>query len=356
MACARLLLSLLLALLLALPAAATDAPFDAESRAKALRLVDELTVGEDAAALSRAVAVGHIADRAGFERALAVTLARKADRDARTAELPPDMQAALQRAAAEIFKLDRDHAGAVGVHNKAGEGTPLLFDEVNPAARSYRATMDLALKFDPSHNSDDHARLAGDIDAYLAGLADDPCIRYALAVTKSDMARLKANWFGSGRGFEHVFSGELKDNQVSGYHWWYKFYCDERAGRARLVDSIGPHDPKFYCGSFRWDPDGSGGAFQPAFKRKGSFAIAMSAPALLALGHVAMEVSRRHGSPSSFNFRGNANGGTYVWQVYTFGGNLRSVFPMAQKKEHPERVREARELLVQDMLPQMRIR
>lgn len=341
--------ALLLLLLVLLPAAAPAEPFDDTSRDRALRYIRSLNLGEDGSALRKAVEAGHIADDLRLYTAVRDTIARKADRDARVEELPRGLQDALTKAASEIFKLDRENAGEVVVHNKKGHDQ--LFDEVNPSGATYKATMDLILKFNPAHNTDDHARLSRDIDAYLASVANDPCIKYALAVTGKGMDRLKANWFGSGRGFEHVFCGELKGNQVSGYHWWYKFYRDERASCTHIIDSIGPSDPKFYCGSFKWDPDGSGNAFQPALKRKGSFAISVSAPALLALGHIAMELSRQYGNPSSFNFRGNVNGGTYVWQVYTFGGNLRSLFPMAQKKEFSERSREAREVLVDGMLP-----
>ncbi|CAK4086180.1 unnamed protein product [Aphanomyces euteiches] len=55
-------------------------------------------------------------------------------------------------------------------------------------------------------------------------------------------------WFGLYRrevandssGFEHVFIGEVKDGQVSGFHNWIQMYMEEKAGRLDYLGYIKP--------------------------------------------------------------------------------------------------------------------
>jgi len=41
-------------------------------------------------------------------------------------------------------------------------------------------------------------------------------------------------------GFEHVFSGEIKKGQVTGFHNWIKFYLEEKSGNLDYYGYIKP--------------------------------------------------------------------------------------------------------------------
>ena len=219
----------------------------------------------------------------------------------------------------EIDELDRDYL-EVEVNENAGHH---LFGELKTVpTESYKKTMDLIHLFNPSTNSNDHRRLQKQIDVYMDYLSTFEVIKVALARTNTTIRQLRDNWFGSGRGFEHIIAGELKGRKVSGYHWWYRYYMDQQKGLVKYVDSKkGIGDPNVFIGSFYWDPDGSG-PLPNSYKKLGGFHIGQSAPALIAVGHVAMEFSRRGG----YGFAAPYRGQTYYWQTYSFEGNLRTMF------------------------------
>lgn len=241
--------------------------------------------------------------------------------------------AEITRLAARIPSLDRD---AVKVSmdqiSKAH-----LFRPIPQVPRSYSDVVALARRFDPRVGTDDAARLDRDIDAYLDSIRNDPVIGYALSTTQTTLADLKRNWFGPGAGFEHVLCGEVKTTAVSGYHFWYKFYVDERDRLAEYVKSVGPaNDPLAFTGEFTWDPDGSG-PLPRAKKKKGGFTLGNSAQALFALGHLAIETARRieGQTPAGLTFQANINGRTYNWQLWTHQGTIRTMYPL-QAKQDPE--------------------
>ncbi|MFZ2956303.1 MAG: hypothetical protein WA705_05385 [Candidatus Ozemobacteraceae bacterium] len=239
------------------------------------------------------------------------------------------LREAIARLTAPLPKLDRD---AVVVKKGAGQRERLFEPLTGTLPASFDAAYNLADKFNPRAGTNDVARLDQDIDAFLTTIADDPVIKQALSSTNTTMADLKRNWFGAGLGFEHVVCGELKGKEVSGYHWWYRFYRDELIGKVQTIKSLGNIDDQHaYTGQFTWDPDGDG-PLPRANKRKGGFIIGNSVQAILALGHIAIESARKLGAiPGAFTFDADINGETFNWQCYTIGGTIRSLYPMGGK-------------------------
>lgn len=232
----------------------------------------------------------------------------------------------------EIDKIDKDYIQVKVFEN---EGKQLFGELSTEPPQSYLRTMRLVHLFDPSTNTNDHRRLASEINDYVEFLKSFEVIQLALKRTGTSIEDLKSNWFGTGRGFEHIIAGELKGNKVSGYHWWYRYYVDQQAGLVNYEGSKqAVDDSNVFIGSFRWDPDGNG-PLPRSYKKLGGFHIGQSAPALIAAGHVAMEFSRR----GSFGFAAPYRGRMYYWQTYSHEGNLRSMFCKTYEHSLAHRIR-----------------
>ena len=245
----------------------------------------------------------------------------------------------IEKIAKPIDSLDRD-ALKVEKNDNYKEDRPdfqFLFNDVGVAIpKSYDLAYELCEKFNPKSGTNDAGRLDKDIDRFLEAIANDPVIRHALSSTRTTIEDLKKNWFGSGLGFEHVVAGELKGSKVSGYHWWYRFYRDEREGLAEVLSSASDvGNDSIFTGSFYWDPDGKEGPLPRAKKPKGGFCNGNSVQAMLAIGHIAIETAKKYGSvPGAMTFFADINGETFTWQLYTMGGNIRSLYPMGKGKVH----------------------
>jgi poly(U)-specific endoribonuclease len=108
-------------------------------------------------------------------------------------------------------------------------------------------------------------------------------------------------WFrkfdlGSGRdlsGFEHVFIGEQKQATLNGYHFWYKYYLDEKYDvggvPTDLITIVGPDENtttadvvtlQFKEMTFSYKAQ----KFIPLFKAVGGFWVGPSPAGLLAIG------------------------------------------------------------------------
>lgn len=246
-----------------------------------------------------------------------------------------DTGSEICKLAEPITGLDRD-AIKVAKNPKYKAGEDYLFVDIDASLPGiYDKTVELCNLFNPKNGTNDAAKLDKDIDAFLDSIKNDPVIKHALSCTSTSMQDLKKNWFGSGRGFEHVVAGEIDGKKVSGYHWWYKFYADERSGNTQIRNaSADIGNPKAFTGSFNWDPDGDG-PLPNALKPKGGFSIGNSVQAILALGHIAIEVARKNGGvPGALRFRASINGLESDWQLFTMGGNIRSLYPMGNSRTH----------------------
>ncbi|MEW6710750.1 MAG: hypothetical protein AB1403_13065 [Candidatus Riflebacteria bacterium] len=290
--------------------------------------------------LENSIVSGLITDQQEFDAAVANAESRANQQapvfySARAGNNLADIRREIEELTKPIDGLDRDALAVEKNENfKDGKRGQKLFINIDATIpKSYDLTYDLCEKFNPKAGTNDAGRLNEDIDRFLAQMANDPVIKHALKSTDTTIEDLKANWFGSGLGFEHVVAGEVKGSKVSGYHWWYRFYRDERQGQAEVLSAYSDVDnDSIFTGSFNWDPDGSG-PMPAARKPKGGFCNGNSVQALLAVGHIAIETARRHGSvPGAMTFYADINGETFTWQLYTMGGNIRSLYPMGKGK------------------------
>lgn len=250
-----------------------------------------------------------------------------------------------------IPEMDKDNNLVTSINEKNKGG--MLFNDIDSTIpATYKKTIELCKKFNPKNKTNDNKKLSNDIDEYLDFMAQTEIIKYALKITESSISDLKKNWFGSGLGFEHVFAGESKGSSVSGYHFWYKFYVDERNDSAWYDRTLeGANDPCIFTGKFSWDPDGKGNKFKRAYKRKGGFVTQASPEAILALGHIAIEVAKKNNCPSAFKFTAAVNDGVYLWQMFTTGGSIRSLYPMViNNKTREQEMLEAKELVVDHIM------
>ena len=228
-----------------------------------------------------------------------------------------------------LYALDQKASVKVQKNEGRAGATKLFKDITTPIPAAYDKCVKLCNLFNPRVNTPEMAEHGKAIKDFFYSIEKDPCIQEALKVTNTTIDDMITNWFGSGAGFEHVIAGEIKGTKVSGYHWWYRYYTDERNGHVEYINSIEAiGNPRMYTGSFTWDPDGNG-PLPTAKKPKGGFTLQHSPMVLLALGHIAIETCRANGSvPGSLTFKADVNGETFTWQLYTMNGTIRSLYPM----------------------------
>jgi hypothetical protein len=237
----------------------------------------------------------------------------------------------------KIYDLDKQNQIRVVINEVKFDREALLFMDLPPTIdSSFVATFELCNCFDPTPGTRDDQKddVKKKIDHYLESIKDRPVIQHALRTTGSSLESLRATWFGHKRAFEHVFCGEAKRGKgIGGYHWWYKFYRDERAGLVNYLYSVeGKNDPGIATIKFTWDPDGPKPQF-PKLKKepKGGFLIGESPLALLALGHMALKFGLDTSSRGP-DFTANINGKNYRWVIVVIDGNLHSMYPIANSR------------------------
>lgn len=232
-----------------------------------------------------------------------------------------------------LKNLDQAASVKVQKHEGSKYENRLFKDITTKVPAAYDRCVKLCDLFDPRTNTPEMKEHGKAIKDFFKSIENDPCIQEALKVTNTTIDDMVNNWFGAGAGFEHVIAGEIKGTKVSGYHWWYRYYTDERKGRTEYINSVEAiGNPRMYTGSFNWDPDGNG-PLPNAKKPKGGFTLQHSPMAILALGHIAIETCRANGSiPGSLAFKADINGETFTWQLYTMGGTIRSLYPMANRE------------------------
>lgn len=145
--------------------------------------------------------------------------------------------------------------------------------------------------------------------------------------------------------FEHVIVGEQKGSEVSGYHFWYKYYLDD--GLARQIDGgranfPGLSDdriiylksraddgqtnfPESVTISYRWNaPDYEAQEIRPLTKKTGGFFVGCSIEGLMAIGTVRAHLGARAPKEAVIN------GARYDLKVFRSADdkNLRTFFPI----------------------------
>lgn len=231
-----------------------------------------------------------------------------------------------------LYSLDQKASVKVQKNEGRNGATKLFKDITTPIPAAYDRCIKLCNLFDPHTNTPEMGEHRKAITEFFHSIENDPCIQEALKITKTSIDDMMNNWFGSGAGFEHVIAGEIKGTKVSGYHWWYRYYTDERNGHVEYINSVEAiGNPRMYTGSYTWDPDGNG-PLPTCKKPKGGFTLQHSPMVLLALGHIAIETCRANGSvPGSLTFKADVNGESFTWQLYTMNGTIRSLYPMANR-------------------------
>jgi len=168
-----------------------------------------------------------------------------------------------------------------------------------------------------------------------------PCSReqwqetlYAIWLRPFDMGRNRDL-----TGFEHVVVGEQKGPDVSGQHFWYKYYLDDlgvlsgeddidwqgtRYARRResRLNAQGRSVPEVATLAYRWDAyDPEGGVRRPLTQAIGGFWVGCSIEGLMALGTV------RFFAPGPVEAL--INGARYQLDLYRSpdGHSLRTTFP-----------------------------
>ncbi len=239
-----------------------------------------------------------------------------------------------------IYELDKADQVVVAIHDVSRDGEAYLFEDLPAGTQldpSYEACLELCQAFDPAPRTrdDEKEEVGGRIDAFLTSVGEKPVIRFVLEETGTRLEDLKAGWFGPGRGFEHIFCGEARgDGRVGGYHWWYKFYEEERQGLVDYEHTIeGKGDPGIATIRFTWDPDGSGNTFHPLAKPIGGFTIGDSPAALLALGHLALHLGLDRDREGEPGLVANINGVPYRWVIVVdrASGSLVTLYPLANR-------------------------
>jgi hypothetical protein len=198
---------------------------------------------------------------------------------------------------ARLHELDRPYAVSLPVHiREPPEGAP-LFGPVDDSGwnPSYRATDELCEKAE-AYDADDEELTVEDRMAWVRSMADTAPVKEALRlVPGASLEDMAAVWFGAGRGFEHVYCGELGgkpgNRHLGGYHWWDRHRRMEADGRASFRGGTGMGTPpRYVTGQFRvdFDGDGPGQALEKGFK--GGFSLGHSPAALAVLGYVGVKM------------------------------------------------------------------
>ena len=147
-------------------------------------------------------------------------------------------------------------------------------------------------------------------------------------------------------GFEHVLVGEHKsgNRQISGYHFWYKYFCDENFeidGETRdLIDVLedqtmaGDDTPDVVTMKYRWHAYcHQTGTFTTLTKNQGGFWVGPSAEALMAMGLV-----RFHDQAEEPEIA-EINGYQYLLCLHTSrnGKHIRTFYPVMRNPAHYEK-------------------
>jgi poly(U)-specific endoribonuclease len=242
----------------------------------------------------------------------------------------------------ERYRGGRDHRLLDGLH---------LPDRKRPSYDAVRGVMDgyaADVRVPDRLSLDEQRRVL----EYVGMVEDTPPLRVAREYIGQRTGRrlgadawnalLHGAWFAQYRmgrdadqsGFEHVFLGEADGAELKGYHFWYRYWLDERVERPGgvrdLIDVLGgairPGDvtPDVVTLRYRWaDRSADGGKPRWFTKPLGGFWVGPSPEGLLALGLVRW--AREANPPRTARI----NGVQYHLVLHTSddGRHIRTFFP-----------------------------
>ncbi|HFK1544955.1 TPA: hypothetical protein ACGXMZ_000644 [Bacillus albus] len=233
---------------------------------------------------------------------------------------------------------------------KSEEQSHRLFTEVcipDSKSASYKLVEKLFNNFylDPHRREDNTVEEQEEVDALLKHAIQSKAMKICRTYVESKKETTLSDeqwytylhniWFlqfnsGSGinlSGFEHVFIGEKKRNDLSGYHFWYKYHIEDQTGTNDKIIYLGPKDtnnvPDVITLAYKLEASDDEIDESTLLKKKGGFFVGLSPEGLLAIG------TARFADTISENNTIEINNQRYNLKMFTNGKrSMRTFYPI----------------------------